>query len=488
MSDLVNPSDYGVLVTGFSRMRLPEIRQTIIADLNSRIGVIFETRPDSITGQFIDTFAEREATLWELAEAVYHSMYPISAVGVSLDHAVSYAGVRREFAQSSYGWITCFGQEGTIIPAGSIVRNKETQDEFATRNDLQIGTYATGDITFSIDTAVAGETYWVKINSITYSYLCQQYDTAIDITNALAVYLLATGLQQRIDANIIQLWTVESLPFSFQSSTNISIVQQGSVVYVDAVETGPLDISAGNITQIVSTITGWDQVYNIVSGFVGRNVETDDELRLRYDAGVYRLGAATLPSLKANLQQVITGIISVEVFENVDDVVDSDGRVPHSIEVVAYGGDAQQIGEAIFLYKAAGIDTNGSVHVIVTDSSDYTHDIYFNRPIPVYFWVKVNVQLYNEETFPDSGVLGMQTIISDTGNSFGIGKDVIIQRFYGPVYAALAGIGRMDITVAHTSDPNTIPLDTDYVSTNVPISARELSQFDPTRIQVVLLP
>jgi hypothetical protein len=260
------------------------------------------------------------------------------------------------------------------------------------------------------------------------------------------------------------------------------------MVFVDAVETGPLDISAGNITQIVSTMTGWDDVYNIVNGFVGRDMETDDELRLRYDSGVFRLGAATLPAIRANLQQVVTGIISVEVFENVDDVPDAEGRAPHSIEVVAYGGDAQQIGDAIFTYKAAGIDTNGSVHVVVTDSSNYTHDIYFNRPTPLFFWVKANVHLYSEETFPDAGVLQMQAIIADTGNSFGISKDVIVQRFYGPIYAAISGIGQLDVTVAHSDDPANIPLDADYVSTNVPVSARELSQFDPTRIQVVLLP
>lgn len=488
MSDLINPLNYGVLVTGFSRMRLPEIRQAIVNDLNGRIGVTFETRPDSITGQFINTFAEREATLWELAEAVYHSMYPVSAIGVSLDHAVSFAGVRREFAQSSYCWVACYGQEDTIIPQGSIVRNSETQDEFATRADVTIEAAACADIQFSVDSAVAGDMYWVNINSVLYSYTCQAGDSAIDITSNLAVSLLATNLQQDIDANLIRLWTVESIPFSFQSSTNISVTLLASMVFVDAVESGPLDVTAGNITQIVSTMTGWDAVNNIVNGFIGRDLETDDELRLRYDHGVYRLGAATLPAIRANLQQVVTGIISVEVFENVEDVADSEGRVPHSIEVVAYGGDAQEIGNAIFKYKAAGIDTNGSIHVVVTDSDNYTHDIYFNRPTPVYFWVKANVQLYDEETFPDSGVLQMQTVLADTGNSFGIGKDVIIQRFYGPVYAAIAGIGRLDISVAFTSDPNHVPLVTDYVSTNVPISARELSQFDATRIQVVLAP
>src|SRR6187402_79981 len=104
-------------------MRLPEIRQQIIDSLQTRTGMTFETRPDSVLGQFINIFAEREATVWELAEAVYHAMYPISATGVNLDHAVSFAGVRRLFAQRSTVWAALYGVETTIIPAGSIVRS-----------------------------------------------------------------------------------------------------------------------------------------------------------------------------------------------------------------------------------------------------------------------------------------------------------------------------------------------------------------------------
>src|SRR5215469_10561092 len=117
MSDVINPSAYGVLATGFTRMRMPEIRLAIINSLQANTGVTFETRPDSITGQFIDTFAEREATMWELAEAVYHAMYPISATGVNLDHSVSFAGVRRLFAERSAVWCVCYGVEDTVIPA-----------------------------------------------------------------------------------------------------------------------------------------------------------------------------------------------------------------------------------------------------------------------------------------------------------------------------------------------------------------------------------
>src|SRR4051812_12980305 len=137
-------------------MRLPEIRQAIVNDLNGRTGVTFETRPDSITGQFINTFAEREATLWELAEAVYHAMYPISAVGISLDHAVSFSGVRREFAQKSSVLAIMYGIEGTSIPPGAIVQETLTGLSLEILSGTIITQDSAGDITISIDTATEG--------------------------------------------------------------------------------------------------------------------------------------------------------------------------------------------------------------------------------------------------------------------------------------------------------------------------------------------
>lgn len=487
MSDLLNPNDYGVLPTGFSRMRFPEIRQQIITTLQTTTGLTFETRPDSITGQFISVFAEREATLWELAEAVYHSMYPISAYGISLDHAVSFAGVRRLFAESSNAWIVLYGTEGTTVFAGSFVRNEDTQDDFAVRENVNINRNNSSDITLSVDTAVVGQRYWISINSVIYQYVCQSGDQPVNIAARLGLALLSTGLEQTIDANKIRLNEVDSIPFQCQFFTpDISLIEIGSPGFCDAVNSGPVDVTAGKINQIVTLLPGWDRVNNLVNGYLGRDLETDEELRLRYNTGVYRLGAATLPALKANLIQNIPGIISLEVFENEEDVTDDEGRVPHSIEVVAYGGDAQQIGEQIFALKAAGIDTNGLNEVNVTDNTGFVHVIKFNRPTPVFFWVKVVVTLYDEEQFPYNGPQQIQAIITETGNSFGVGKDVILQRFLGSIYSNVAGIARIDITVAYESDGNTIPAPGDYTAQNVVVAARELSQFDATRVQVTV--
>jgi len=487
MSDLVNQNLYGVLPSGFSRMRLPEIRQQIIDTLQNTTGLTFETRPDSITGQFINTFAEREATLWELAEAVYHAMYPISATGINLDHSVSFAGVRRLFAQNSTVWCACYGTEGTIIPAGSVVRSNNTQVNFLLNDNVTISRQSAIDVTVTIPLATVGQEYWIRINQSIYRYVAIAGDSTLTIANNLFTQLLASGFETSINANEIRIYGIESISFALQISTNITLAVISSIGRFTAETYGPSDVTENTINQIVSTMTGWDAVNNYVPGNIGRNLETDDELRLRYDQGVYVLGAATLESIRANLQQNVTGILTIQVYENMDDVIDAEGRPPHSIEVIAYGGDPQAIANQIYLVKAAGIDTFGDVTTIVKDSVGYPHEINFNRPTPVYIWVDVTVTLYNEEQFPDGGVPQIQLIVTNTGNNFGIGKDVIVQRFFGPIYADVPGISQLDIKVARAADVNAIPAPGDYSSANIPIASRELSQFDVTKVMVTIL-
>jgi len=487
MSGTVTTPQYGVLPSGFSRMRLPEIRQSIIDTLQSTTGLAFETRPDSITGQFISVFAEREATLWELAESVYHAMYPISATGVNLDHSVSFAGVRRLFAQRSTVWCACYGTEGTIIPAGSIVRSALTQDNFLLNAEVTITRQEAIDVTVGVNAAVVGQEYWIRINQSIYRYVAIAGDSNLTIANFLYIQLLASGFEISINANQIRIYGIESIPFLLQLSTNITLLTIASIGDFTAENYGASDVSANTVTQIVTTMTGWDAVNNYIPGHVGRNLETDDELRLRYNTGVYQLGAATLESIRANLQQNVPGILTVQVYENMEDVVDSEGRPPHSIEVIAYGGDPQDIADQIYLVKAAGIDTFGDVQVIVTGSSNSQHEINFNRPTPVYIWVDVTVTLYNEEQFPDGGVPQIQLIVTNTGNNFGIGKDVIVQRFFGPIYASVPGISQLDIKVAKADDVNAVPLPGDYSSANIPIASRELAQFDVTKVMVTIL-
>jgi hypothetical protein len=94
--------------------------------------------------------------------------------------------------------------------------------------------------------------------------------------------------------------------------------------------------------------------------------------------------------------------------------------------------------------------------------------------------------LYNEEVFPSNGPQVVQQIIVDTGNLFGVGTDIIIQRFYGPIYQAVSGVGNISLAIAVEPDATTTPAPGDFSSSNVSIAVRELARFDLVRVSVTV--
>jgi uncharacterized phage protein gp47/JayE len=478
--------DYGITTTGFHRMRLPEIREEIITTLQTKTGLVFETRPDSITGEFINTFAEREAALWELAEAVYHAMYPVSAFGTNLDHSVSFAGVTRLFARKSLVLVNMYGKEGTPVRAGTIVKENISRMSLALIENATISQDNASDVKVIVETAVVGNTYAVEINNVVYDYLAVIGDDVVTIAAALANEIDASIIQVTTDANTIRMFVTESITFSFAIVGGVKLVELGSSGAFAAEEYGPIALPVNSVTIIVTTANGFERVNNIVPGLEGRDNETDDELRRRYETGVFRLGAATVESIYANLLQTVPGILALKVYENEHDVPDADGRVPHCIEVVCWGGDARIIARELWLLKPAGIDTFGDTVVTVADSAGYLHDIHFNRPTQVFMWVHVTVTRYNKELFPPNGDMQIKKIITLDGNTLGVDTDVIVQRLFCAVFDAISGIETLTITVTGSTDPLFGAAPGDYSGATFVISPRQLSRFDDSRITVVI--
>jgi uncharacterized phage protein gp47/JayE len=385
-----------------------------------------------------------------------------------------------------------YGTQGVIIAAGAVVRSETSREDFVLQEDVTIDANAIGDISFSVDTAIPGNTYSISLikadeTTIIGSYVAVSGDTNVIIAGHISDRLVSANYTIENDANIIRAYRTDGLNFQTSHSVGILITQLGATGLFKAINYGYIEIPIGDITDIVTTQTGWDSVYNVAPGQSGRDVETDDQLRQRYATGVYILGAATLPSIQANLENNILGLINVTVYQNDTGQPDIDGRNPHSIEVVANGGDPQSIGEEIYRVKAAGIETYGDVHIDVSDSAGYNHVIKFNRPEPVYVWVSVQITKYSEETFPGNGDVLTKQIITDTGNNFGVGKDIIHQRFMGPMYSQMDGMSSVVISTAVMDDSVTIPAPGAYTTDNKPIAVRELSRFSIDRVTVSIL-
>lgn len=245
-----------------------------------------------------------------------------------------------------------------------------------------------------------------------------------------------------------------------------------------AVNKGAVAAPATTLTRIDTPLFGWDSITNPEDGLTGTEVETDTALRLRRRASVSRPGAGTVDAIVANLLQV-EGVTAAFVVENQSFVVDGDGRPPKSFEAIVIGGANQDIGDTIWARKPAGIETFGDVPVIVLDSQGNDRTVYFSRPTDVWVHLRLTYVLDTEEIFPSNGEAAIVAAAVAKGNEFGIGKDVILQRLYGPMYAAASGVASILIEIA-TSVGEFDPPGA-YSTTNLVIGSQSIARFSAAR-------
>lgn len=480
---------YGVTPDGFVRPRLPEIRQEIVEQLVAGMRSAgftgdIETRPDSIFGLLIDTFAEREAALWEQAEGVYFAMYPGSATGTSLDNSVSFTGVTRLAAERSRAYVVAYGGAGVTVPAGSQIRHRITQTIWETAADVTIQPGAAADVTI-VPTVMASTVYTVRINGTVHSYTSDGTATIAEVLAGLVAALSVTGLGVSSDGAAVRLVSDGRVAFAVVLDGPLTFSRIGSPVLAQTVDQGSEEAAIGDLNGIVTTVAGWDAVSNLQQGSPGRLAENDAQLRARYPTGLFRLGAATKPSIAPNIRDRVAGITAIRDFENDTDVTDAVGRPPHSIHVVVDGGLDDEIADAIYRVKAAGIASHGSVEVAVTGDDGKTHLVRFDRPERVYVWVRAVLTLLPaiEQAFPADGFEKVAAAIAATGATLDIGQDVVQQRFFGGIYAT-PGIAHVDLSFAHSDDPAFVPGPGDYNDGNLTIQEFEVAKFDLSRIEV----
>lgn len=130
---------------GFTRTRLDERLAALQNAMREIFGQDLNLDADTIDGQTLGIFAESVSNLDQLAEDVYHSFNPQSATGVALSRLVQLNGIRRIEGTYSTVDLLCVGQQGTIIPAGSLVKSTATNATFQTVADATIP--AAGEVT-----------------------------------------------------------------------------------------------------------------------------------------------------------------------------------------------------------------------------------------------------------------------------------------------------------------------------------------------------
>lgn len=209
------------------------------------------------------------------------------------------------------------------------------------------------------------------------------------------------------------------------------VIKNGMITLpATAVAPGPdSNTDAQTISAIVNPKLGIETVTNTSPFEGGRNTETDAEFRERYYLSVDFAGGVNVDAIVAEIYESVEAIISVTGDENDTDETDENGLPPHSIEIVAYGGLDEQIAEAIYRRKAAGIQTFGNTTVPIVNASGKTYDVHFSRPTPINVWVRIT-DLVTDRYFPLDGVEQIKRNVvsyigADTRGGLNIGQSVV---------------------------------------------------------------
>ncbi len=196
-----------------------------------------------------------------------------------------------------------------------------------------------------------------------------------------------------------------------------------------AVEMGAKVGPINTVTKINTPIYGWQTATNPAAAVVGRDEETDEQLRIRRARSTSTPAQSIIDALYGAVAN-IPEVLQCEVYENPTGAVQAITGLPaHSVNVVVDGGLTQDIANQIFTRITLGVVQVGAVSSIVTDSQGNSHTVKFDRPTDVPIHVILNVTKLSG--WPTDGADRLKSaLVAWTIANQRIGKDVIHSRLY----------------------------------------------------------
>lgn len=480
---------FGLTANGFVPKRFEDVVTSLQTKAQVEFGPDINITPDGVVGQFLLTLAPEFTSLWELGEAVYNGFNAPAAEGQQLDDLCALNGITRLAAAPSRVPVEFTGNIGTVISTSMIVSRTSTGDQFQVAEAVTLDDVNCTEFVVDVSTVANTTPYTMTINGEAVSYTSDASATEGEITAGLKANFdtiseltsIATCTDNgdgtvTVSLNANQLYGSTRLTVTV--SADLTITKVTNSTSAECTVDGRVYCPAGWIDTIETPIAGLDSIRNRVDAVVGREAETDTELRTRRLVSLKTPAAGTRDALLSAVLN-LDGVSAAYLYENVETTTDSDGRPGNTFEMVVDGGDDQEIADTIWAKKPAGIGTTnrGSASgVSVIDSNGDTHLIYFSRPATITMYVRVEYSLFDEEVFPTDGQARIADAVVAYGESLGLGKDIIPKRFFGPIYNAVDGLN--DLTVGISTDGVT------YTNSKFSIDPFERPSFALARVVV----
>jgi uncharacterized phage protein gp47/JayE len=416
----------GLSDQGFKAKRLPELKAELEAAIQEAVGAQIDFSADTPDGQISGVLAEARASAWSLAEDVYQSQYPSTASGINLDRAVDLNGITRLPATpTTSNDVVVFGDTGTVIAAGSLAENTQTEDQYQLVQSVTINLVSAVRFRVEVATVADSTNYTISIGAVDYTITSGSGATEASILTALQAALPGT-VTTELDGDLLVLMDNAE---SVSVSANLAAVEAGNLSLWQAIDTGRKLLPAGTLTEIATPVAGWQGVENRTDGIPGTERETDTQLRRRREQSIGISALGTLEAITATLRQ-LEGVSAVTVRDNTGTTTDGDGIPPQHVWAIVAGGQPQDIARTLFKIRAGGIGLKGDeVEPYFSEITGVTYDIRYDRPTSVDVWISMDLTV-NPSIFPADGANRIRQALVDMAANMQSGDPLLFSRLY----------------------------------------------------------
>jgi uncharacterized phage protein gp47/JayE len=476
---------FGVTIDGFVKKRFEDIQAELRSNFRNIFGQDLDVSSSSVAGQMIDQLAINAADEWEAMQAIYTSQDPSGAEGISLDRISQLIGVTRLPATATRVKAIAYGDQGTVLPAGQIAEQFETGYQFNSEATITITRSLALEVEISVANVLDTQLYTITINGTPFTFTSDGTATAAEIIAGLKADIDGGSepvITSLIGTEVLKIITSDyDDTFDCQIDTNLQFDLIGSEIIFNADNTGPISVPEDTLNIIITPISGWDSVNNEIQGIIGRDIETDEELRIRRRESFNIIGAGTVEAIRTRIRQEVASVTGASVIENATDITDGGGRPPHSFETIVAGGDEQEIADKIWELKPAGIATYGNITKTVVDSEGTNQTIKFSRATEKYLHLDIEFTKYTEEEFPADGIQQMKdALVAYANANYDNGVDVILDRLKTPIYT-VPGVKTITIEADVTSTPGGTP---SFSPNDIAIADNEVAVLADSRITI----
>lgn len=451
----------GLTLAGLVPERFPAARRRIAELWRGRYGQDSPTGEASVNGGIIDVIALSVSMLWEGFEGIFAGSFLRSAVERSLDLWVDGFGFDRLLAQPSRALVTAWGDALATVPTAAVIAVTGTGARFATVESVQLHDGLAG-ATWVVIVILAGPVFGVPVTDFQVTVdgvphdvedldpvagvVAESMAAAIRNESAVATAVVAGTLPASQGGHpVIVIRSLTAATITVSAAPDFEVFAAADVL-ASALESGPVTASAGSLVQLVAPLTGIAGVINAAEALLGRDDETNAELRRRFVLGQGRREKATRRAVRSALLQLAEAAelpyAEARARENTSDV-EVDGLPPHSIAPLYYlpGIPFIAIAQAILDVRSNGYQSFGSETAVVLDSGGQAVLIGATPATVGYLHVRISILVVGEtwptDYDPIAAILSSVRAWLVTPGRLEIGVDLYRLDLHSPVLAAV---------------------------------------------------